>query len=145
MILESEHRAIVETLVRYCTALDTGAWKLLGDVFLPNARVDYTGAGGRVLSGAEAAHWLEEEMARFKVLQHFVSNVRVAQDGDEVRSNAYVLAVHGYEGDDGEMRFFDVGGEYNDRLVETSAGWRISERVQTTRWVRGDVPQDSLE
>jgi hypothetical protein len=69
----------------------------------------------------------------------------VAQDGDEVRSIAYVLAVHGYESDDGEMRFFDVGGEYSDRLVETSAGWRISERVQTTRWVRGDVPRDSLE
>jgi 3-phenylpropionate/cinnamic acid dioxygenase small subunit len=142
MILESERRAIVDTLVRYCTALDTRAWKLLGDVFLPNARVDYTGAGGPVLSGADAAHWLEEKMGRFKVLQHFVSNVRVAQDGDEVRSSAYVLAVHGYKGDDGEMRFFDLGGEYNDRLVETSAGWRISERVLTTRWVRGDVPQD---
>ncbi len=88
MILESERRAIVETLVRYCTALDTGAWKLLGDVFLPNARVDYTGAGGPVLSGAEAERWLAEEMARFKILQHFLSNVCVTQDGDEVRSTA---------------------------------------------------------
>lgn len=142
MILESERRAIVETLVRYCTAIDTGAWELLGDVFLPNARVDYTGAGGPVLSGAEAAGWLEEKMARFKILQHFISNVRVVQGDDEVRSTAYVLAVHGYKGDDGKMRFFDLGGEYNDRLLETSAGWRISERVLTTRWVRGDVPKD---
>ena len=142
MILDSERRAIVETLVRYCTALDTGAWDLLGDVFLPNARVDYTGADGPVLSGAEAARWLKEKMAPFKVLQHFVSNVRVAQDGDEVRSTAYVLAVHGYEGDGGEMRFFDLGGEYNDRLVETAAGWRISERVLTAHWVRGDIPKD---
>jgi hypothetical protein len=142
MILESERRAIVETLVRYCTAIDTGAWKLLGDVFLPNARVDYTGAGGPVLSGAEAPSWLEEKMARFEVLQHFVSNVRVVQGDDEVRSTAYVFAVHGYKDDDGKMRFFDLGGEYNDRLLETSAGWRISERVLKTRWVRGDVPRD---
>ena len=35
MILESERRAIVDTLIRYCTAIDTGAWELLGDVFLP--------------------------------------------------------------------------------------------------------------
>jgi len=142
MILESEHRAIVATLVRYCTAIDTGAWKLLGDVFLPNARVDYRGAGGPVLSGAEAAAWLETELARFKVLQHFVSNVRVTQDGDEVRSAAYVLAVHGYKDEGGEMRFFDLGGEYADRLVQTSAGWRISERILSTRWVRGHVPQE---
>ncbi|UCF46019.1 MAG: nuclear transport factor 2 family protein [Myxococcales bacterium] len=142
MILESERRAIVATLVRYCTAIDTGAWQLLGDVFLPNARVDYTGAGGPVLSGAETASWLEEKMARYVVLQHFVTNVDIVQDGDEVRSTAYVLAVHGYKDDDGDMRFFDLGGEYNDRLLETSAGWRISERVLNMRWVRGDVPRD---
>ena len=41
MILESERRAIVDTLIRYCTAIDTGAWTLLSDVFLPNARVDW--------------------------------------------------------------------------------------------------------
>ena len=140
MILESERRQIVETLVRYCTAIDTGAWELLGDVFLPNARVDYRGAGGPVLSGAETAAWLEENMAKFKLLQHFLSNVRVTQDGDDVRSAAYVHAVHGYPSDDGTMLFFDLGGEYNDRLIETSAGWRISERVLTTKWLRGDMP-----
>jgi hypothetical protein len=140
MILESEHRAIVETLVRYCTAIDTGAWALLGDVFLPNARVDYRGAGGPVLSGAETPAWLEENMAQFQILQHFVSNVRVSQEGDEVRSAAYVHAVHGYKADDGSMRFFDLGGEYKDRLLNTSAGWRISERVLTAKWLRGDIP-----
>ena len=140
MILESERRQIVETLVRYCTAIDTGTWELLGDVFLPNARVDYRGAGGPVLSGAETAAWLEENMAKFKLLQHFLSNVRVTQDGDDVRSAAYVHAVHGYPSDDGTMLFFDLGGEYNDRLIETSAGWRISERVLTTKWLRGDLP-----
>jgi hypothetical protein len=43
-------------------------------------------------------------------------------------------------GGDGNMRFFDLGGEYNDRLLQTSAGWRISERVLTTKWLRGDLP-----
>ena len=140
MILESERRAIVETLVRYSTAIDTSAWELLGDVFLPNARVDYRGAGGPVLSGAETAGWLEENMAQFKILQHFLSNVQVAQEGDEVRSVAYVHAVHGYPSDDGSMRFFDLGGVYKDRWLETSAGWRISERALTTKWFRGDAP-----
>ena len=141
MILESEHRAIVDTLVRYCTAVDNRTWELLGDVFLPNARVDYSGVDGPVLSGAEAGRWLEESTSRYKVQQHFLSNVRVSHEGDGVRSRAYVLAVHGYLGIDGKMRFFDLGAEYNDRLVETSAGWRISERVLSKRWKRGDVPK----
>jgi hypothetical protein len=93
-----------------------------------------------MLSGAEAADWLERNMARFKVLQHFLSNVRITQEGNEVRAHTYVLAVHGYQDDGGPMRFFDLGGEYSDRLVETSAGWRISERVLHTRWLRGEVP-----
>ena len=113
MILESERRAVVETLLRYCTAIDTRNWELLGDVFLPNARVDYSGAGGPVLSGAEAGPWLENRMSEFKVLQHFMSNIHVRQEGDEVRATAYVLAVHGHE-DEGTMRFFDLGGEYQD-------------------------------
>lgn len=141
MILESERRAIVETLVRYCSAIDSREWPLLADVFLPNARVDYSGAGGPVLSGADAGPWLEKRMARFKVLQHFLSNVRVVQEGDETRAFSYVHAVHGYEVEDGELRFFDLGGEYSDRLLQTSAGWRISERVLTTKWLRGDVPE----
>ena len=141
MILESERRAIVDTLLRYCTAIDEGKWSLLGDVFLPNARVDYTGVEGPILSGAEAARWLEENMARYKILQHFLSNVRVTQDGDEVRASAYLHAVHGYIGIDSEMRFFELGGEYNDRLVETSAGWRISERVLRRKWIRGSIPK----
>jgi hypothetical protein len=140
MILESERRAIVDTLVRYCSAIDTGQWALLGDVFLPNARVDYSGAGGPVLSGADTGAWLEEKMAPFKVLQHYLSNVRLVQEGDETRAFSYVHAVHGYQGEDGQMRFFDLGGEYQDRLVQTSAGWRVSERVLTTKWLRGDLP-----
>ena len=140
MILESERRAIVETLVRYCTAIDSGEWGLLSDVLLPNARVDYQGVGGPVLSGADTAGWLEEHMARYQVLQHFLSNIRVTQDGDEVRSVAYIHAVHGYASEDGTLRFFDLGGEYHDRLLETSAGWRISERVLTKKWIRGDIP-----
>lgn len=140
MILESERRAIVDVLFRYATAIDNRQWDLLADVFLPNARVDYRGAGGPVLSGADAPSWLDEQLASLHVLQHFVSNVRVTQDGDEARSIAYVHAVHGYPDDDGTMRFFDLGGEYHDRLVQTAAGWRISERVLKTRWVRGDLP-----
>jgi hypothetical protein len=140
MLLESERRAIVDILIRYCTAIDTSSWHLISEVFLPNARVDYRGAGGPMLSGAETADWLEQNMARFAILQHFLSNIRVAQDGNEVRSNAYVHAVHGFKDEDGKMRFFDLGGEYSDRLVETSAGWRISERVLRTRWLRGDIP-----
>lgn len=140
MIVESERRAIVQTLFRYCTAVDTGSFDLLADVFLPNARIDFTAVKGPILSGVDIADWLTERLRRFVVLQHFTSNVRVSVEDDAVRASSYVLAVHGWKDDEGAMRFFDLGGEYLDRLTEAATGWRIAERTLATRWVRGDVP-----
>ncbi|MEM9727199.1 MAG: nuclear transport factor 2 family protein [Myxococcota bacterium] len=142
MILESERRAIVDTLLRYCTAIDTRAFDLVADVFLPNARVDFTDAKGPVTSGADLAAWLTRRMSRFKVLQHYLSNVQVEVEDDDVQATSYILAVHGWKDDDGKMRFFDIGGHYADRFVATATGWRIAERTLQVRWVRGDVPPD---
>ena len=141
MLDETDRAAIVATLHRYCTAIDTGAWSLMGDVFVPTARVDYTGAKGPVLEGSTVGAWLRSEMSRFAVLQHYVTNVRINVEDGEILSQAYVFAVHGYQGTDGSMRFFDLGGEYRDRLVDTKTGWRIADRRLVTRFVRGDVPK----
>lgn len=140
MILETDRREIEDTLFRYATAIDETKWELLGEVFLPNARVDYTGANGPVLCGADVADWLRKKMAPFARLQHFVSNIRLTPEGAEICARAYVLAIHGYKGSEGAMRFFQLGGEYEDRFVRTAAGWRISERILRAGWFDGDVP-----
>jgi hypothetical protein len=70
-----------------------------------------------------------------------VSNIRLSQEDDAVGCRAYVLAVHGYPGPEGKMLFFELGGQYEDRLVRTARGWRIAERVLQLRWLKGDIPK----
>jgi len=74
----AEERAAVEDLlVRYATAVDTRRWELLREVFTPDASIDYASTGGMVGRFGEVLPWLEATMARFKILQHFVSNLRL--------------------------------------------------------------------
>ncbi len=141
MLDETDRRAIEDRLFMYSSAIDTGQWSLLADVFTPDARIDYTQAGGERISGTEAPDWLRDNLARFKLLQHFVSNIRLSQEDDSVGCRAYVLAVHGYPGPGGQMLFFELGGQYEDQLVRTSRGWRIEERVLQVRWLKGDIPE----
>ncbi len=137
----SATRSIEEVLFRYATAIDRKDWALLDGVFVPDARADVRQVGGIAGPDATVRAWLEGAMARYRVLQHFVTNVRVVVDGDGARSLAYVHAIHG-EKREGRMAFFELGGEYEDTLVKTPDGYRIAERTLHRRFVRGDLPTD---
>jgi len=136
----AEERAAVEDLlVRYATAVDTRRWELLREVFTPDASIDYASTGGMVGRFGEVLPWLEATMARFKILQHFVSNLRLEDDGPALRARSYVLAKHGYLRE-GSMVFFAMGGEYEDRILRTEAGPRIERRILRARWFEGELP-----
>lgn len=128
-----------EVLVRYATAIDTGEHALLDEVFMPDARLDFRSAGGVEGEYPEVKAWLGATMSRFAILQHFVSNVRFL-DEEGRRTIAYVRAVHGYRAE-GNMRFFELGGEYHDRWIESSRGPRIEERVLVRRFFLGTPPE----
>jgi hypothetical protein len=128
--------ARLEVLVRYATAIDTDEHALLDDVFVADARIDFRSAGGIEGRYPEVRAWLGDAMRRFAILQHFVSNLRLLPGEQTV---CYVRAVHGYRGE-GRMKFFELGGEYHDRWVETGAGPRIVERALNVRYFQGDVP-----
>jgi 3-phenylpropionate/cinnamic acid dioxygenase small subunit len=128
-------------LFRYATAIDRKEWARLDEVFLPDARIDFRAVGGVAGSYAEVRPWLEASMARYRVLQHFVTNVRIADEGGRLTALAYVHAIHGEKPRSrGAMAFFELGGEYEDLLARTPAGLRIAERTLHLRFVRGDLP-----
>jgi 3-phenylpropionate/cinnamic acid dioxygenase small subunit len=135
---------VLTILHRYASAVDEKDWSLLDSVFLPFAQIDFRQTGGIAGRYAEVRPWLETTMARYRILQHFISNVRVevgerGEPGERIVSRAYVHAVHG-EKREGRMAFFDLGGEYEDRLVRTEDGLRIAERTLHARFFRGEVP-----
>lgn len=134
---------IHELLFAYSDAIDQQRFAALSDVFTADADIDFTQTGGPRQALPAMQAFLTEELARYRRLQHFISNVRVRfDDSDPTRAAArsYVLAQHGYLRD-GRMRFFQLGGEYEDTLVHRAEGWRIAARTLHLRWLDGELPQ----
>jgi hypothetical protein len=67
--------------------------------------------------------------------QHHITNRHITIDGDEAVVSAELLAIMGMPSTDGKMSMMYTGGQYNDRLVRTSDGWKISKRVCDRGWL----------
>lgn len=134
-----DERRIERLLVAYATAIDTHDYALLDRVFVPETRLDYTAVAGKRGTYAELRPWLVKRMARFEVLQHLIGNASVHVEGDAARASCYLRAVHGYR-EEGELRFFELGGTYDDELARTTDGWRITARSLSHRFTHGTLP-----
>jgi 3-phenylpropionate/cinnamic acid dioxygenase small subunit len=133
----ADRLAIEDVLVRYCAAIDAGDWARLDAVFLPDATVDYTSAGGIRGTYPEVRAWLADVLPRFAVRQHLVTNLELTVDGDVATSRVYFFNPMGTREADGTLRMFYVGGWYHDRWARTRDGWRIADRREETAWMDG--------
>ena len=126
--------AIVAVTHAYCWALDTHAWDDLGDVFAADATAEL---GGEYAGVDAIVERVSSVLLRLRASQHMVSTHQVALDGDAATCRCYLHAQHVREIDGREAQFI-VGGRYDDELVRSPAGWRITRRVLTVIWSAGD-------
>ena len=133
---DDDQQAIVDVCVRYAYALDNHDWDQLRACFTPDVTSRYHGVG--TLDGYDAIEDLcRRALAGLTASQHLLGNHLVSVDGDSARSTCYFQAQHVREGVDGGQNF-TVAGRYDDRLLRTSEGWKISRREQTVLWVDGN-------
>jgi len=121
---------IQDLLVTYSHAIDFRNFDELDDVFTDDAFIDYTVFGGPAGKYAEIKEFLQTTMPMFSSYYHMVSTSKVVLDGDRATGvtichNPMVLPLA-----DGTEHVFFCGLWYRDTYVRTSAGWRISERVE---------------
>lgn len=132
-----DERDIVAVISRYCRALDTKNWALLNEVFLPDATADL--ATTSELVGIEAiVDRIRTALELLDDSQHLVGNHEVDVDGDNATHRCYLQAQHVRAAAVGGPNYL-VGGRYEDRLVRTSAGWRIAHRTLTVMWTDGNL------
>lgn len=136
----SDRIEINDLLIRYTDAIDKKDYELLDSCFTPDARLDYTSAGGIAGDYPKVRAWLEKALAPFPMTVHYVTNSVVDLDGDAATARTAVLNPMGFQGPDGVMHTFTVGAYYNDRLIRSSEGWRISERIEESAYMDGDLP-----
>jgi hypothetical protein len=136
----SDRIEINDLLIRYTVAIDKKDYRLLDTCFTPDARLDYTSAGGVAGDYPKVRAWLEKALAPFPMTIHYVTNSVVELNGDTAIARTAVLNPMGFQNEDGSMHNFTVGAYYNDQLVRTGDGWRIRERIEENAYMDGDLP-----
>ncbi|MFC2028012.1 nuclear transport factor 2 family protein [Chloroflexota bacterium] len=139
----SDRLEIQDLLSRYCTVIDYERYDDLDYVFTQDAIIDYTAFGGIRGEVSEIKRWLAEALGQFPMTQHVVNNFNITIEGDRAKSRCAFYNPMGLplpEGKEGLMILF-FGGYYNDTLVRTNDGWRISERIEEYGWQFGELPE----
>jgi hypothetical protein len=147
---EAVDRLEIEALVvRTAWLLDARDWTALADCYTTDGIVDYP-YRGITLPPLEWAEHAEVTLSAYEATQHFVGNFVIDLRDDEAHSSAYVLAQHaGAPALAGLLRREDgaphqraprvlLGATWDDDLVRTDRGWRISRRHTEMRWVDSD-------
>ena len=126
--LDAETRdAVTDLLIRYATAIDSRDWALIRTCFTEDCDADY-GEIGHWHGADEIAGWMAATHDPLGPTLHRITNVALAREPEVVRARCYVhgvvvlpdrsAAVHAY-------------GWYDDEVVATPAGWRVSRRRYT--------------
>ncbi|MBL7489374.1 nuclear transport factor 2 family protein [Frankia sp. AgB1.9] len=136
-----DQASISEVLIRYATGIDRRDWALFRTCWTPDVEADY-GDMGR-FDGADAiTEFMTAVHKDMGSTRHQLSNFVIEVDGDRATASSYVHAVLALSPTDPALWIDAVGG-YEDELVRTADGWRISRRsFSATRLVSStDLPK----
>ena len=129
-----DRQEIDDLLTRYATSVDTKDWDLYETCFTEDAFIDYESAGGIKGKRPEVRAWLEKVMVIFPMTQHVVCNRVIEIDGDKATARSVFYNPMALPGEGKAQSLFIDGGYYNDQLVRTADGWRITERIEESSY-----------
>lgn len=130
-----DKQEIIDLTIAYGWLLDHGPRERLHEVFTDDAVANYMGEEFRGLQ--TIIDKVESALGPLSVSQHIVSNQQVRLDGDRATARCYLHAQHTLRGTEGGDNFV-MAGRYEDQLVRTPDGWRITHRRLTIDWTEGN-------
>ena len=136
-----DRTAIVETVIGYAVAIDRGDWDALGRTLTDPVHVDYSEAG---LPAADFARgdftgFARASLEAWTSRQHLSPNHVVVfdeDDPDQAVCYSYMYAQHYSDAAPGEV--YLMRGSYDNVVVRTDDGWKISKVVQHISWIDGN-------
>jgi 3-phenylpropionate/cinnamic acid dioxygenase small subunit len=121
-----DRAAIAELIALHGHLCDDGDLEGLDAAFTPGVAYDVTALGGGVLEGLEQLRDAALALGDANPVGHHVTNVVITETPDgAVHARSKGLGVNA-DGTVGSVT-------YDDRLIATATGWRISHRVVTPR------------
>lgn len=129
--------AIQDLATSYAHAVDDRNWQRWEALFLPDARIDYTSAGGIAGTPAELAAWMPDALAAFEFCLHSTSTHEIRFTGpDSATGRVHVFNRNGARWE-GRPEIIDVGAVYEDTYARDGDRWRFASRVEHTAYITG--------
>jgi SnoaL-like domain len=125
----SDRMEIQQLLVDYSTAIDQRRFDDLDAVFTPEAYIDYRAMGGIDGQYPEVKAWLAEVLPNFPAYSHMVGNFDIRISGDTATSRTILFNPMVLDAEKKQIMF--CGLWYDDELIRTPDGWRLTRRVET--------------
>jgi hypothetical protein len=126
----SDRLEVQQLFTDYATAIDRKNFDALDAVFTPDAYIDYRAMGGIDGRYPEVKAWLAQVLPNFPNYFHMVSNIALKIEGDRASSTIVCFNPMQMNLPDGKSQVMFLGLWYDDKLVRTAQGWRMSERVE---------------
>ncbi|PRC43975.1 nuclear transport factor 2 family protein, partial [Mycobacterium sp. ITM-2017-0098] len=134
MLDEHQLRKLVH---RYCRAVDRGDVAELRSLYDRDA-VDAHGG----FSSGTAGDFIDQLVAArpyLRSMQHHVTTVNFAIDGDVAEGEVYAIATHTFAAGGHDVDVV-VGGRYLDKYARRDATWKLVERAIVTDWANVNDP-----
>lgn len=126
---------IIDLAIRYTWCLDTKHIDGLDHVFTQDATALLRGVECVGRDSIKAR--IGGSILRLDRTQHLVGNHQVTVDGDIGTHRCHLQSQHVLETVEGGHNYI-VGGYYEDQVVRTDQGWRISHRLMQQTWTEGN-------
>ena len=124
----SDRLEIQQLLVDYSTAIDGRSFDALDAVFTPDAYLDYRESGGVDGQFPQVKAWLAEVLPNFPAYSHMLGNVDIRLSGDTATARTICFNPMVLNAETKQLLF--VGLWYEDALIRTAEGWRMTRRVE---------------
>ena len=137
-----DRNAIIDVVIAYATTIDRGDWAGYAELFTDPVHVDFSEAGLPAADFPREAFvgFAEQGLSRWSARQHLSPNHVVRfddADPDAATCSSSMYAQHYAEGaPDGGV--YLMRGSYENRLVRTAEGWKITSLTQHVAWIEGD-------
>jgi 3-phenylpropionate/cinnamic acid dioxygenase small subunit len=134
-----DRQAIVDTVVRYASALDAKDWAGARACFIDEIETDYTDLRGDGPTRVAADAFVERRRRALAELttHHASTNHLVTLDGDRATCTSAML-IHRLDRRRDTDNTFDTLAWYTHEFVRTASGWRIARVRQSVAWNRGN-------
>lgn len=127
----ADRAEITDLIARYAVLVDTGQWQAVAELFVPDARVDFSAFGAPVMTPAELVDFLAGSLGIFRRTQHLMGLPVVDLDGDSARARTSCLNPMVIDAEaPPNAAVWLIGLWYDDELRRTASGWRFTSRAQ---------------